>query len=78
MSEELVRKYQETIALLQFKMPGYTFTGDFVNSDDGKVAYRLSFFKGFDGVIKRKTFKYLQNSEKALWYFVKIAQNRFF
>ena len=49
MSEELVRKYQETITLLQFKMPGYTFTGDFVNSDDGKVAYRLSFFKGFDG-----------------------------
>ncbi len=81
MSEELIRKYQETITLLQFRMPGYTFYGDFVNSDDGKIAYRLSFFKEFDGNntnIKRKIFKYMENSDKALWYFVKIAQNRFF
>jgi hypothetical protein len=81
MNEELIRKYQETITLLQFRMPGYTFYGDFVNSYDGKIAYRLTFFKESDGNgadTKRKIFKYMENSEKALWYFVKIAQNRFF
>ena len=37
MNEELMKCYQETITLLQFRNPGYTFHGEFRNSDDGRL-----------------------------------------
>ena len=79
MGKELIRKYNETISLLQAKKPGYIFYGKFVDSEDGKVAYRLCSFKsGESEDTKYKTFKFLSSKNKALLYFIKVAQNGIF
>ena len=79
MNEELIRKYNETISLLQVRKPGYNFYGQFVESEDGKVAYRLCSFKiGEREDTKYKTFKFLSSRNKALLYFIKVAQNGIF
>ena len=79
MSEELIRKYHEAISLLQARSPGYNFYGQFIDSEDGKVAYRLCSFKiGESEDTKYKTFKFLSSKNKALLYFIKVAQNGIF
>lgn len=85
MDEELMKCYQETITLLQFRNPGYTFHGEFRGSEDGKTAFRLFYYKELDSngewsarTQGEKIYKYMPTAEKALWYFVKTSKNRVF
>lgn len=82
MDEELMRKYQDTISLLQFRKPNYSFHGQFINDFDGKTAFKLTYYKTFNGSEETsyytKVFKYMNTSEKALRFFIKAAQNRVF
>ncbi len=85
MNEELIRKYQETISLLQYRNPKNSYHGEFVSNSDGKSAFKLTFYKTFDDSspwsstsFGSKTFKYMNSNEEALKYFIKAAQNRVF
>ena len=82
MNEELMRKYQDTISLLQFRNPNYSFHGEFIKDFDGKIAFKLTYYKTFNDSeetsYSTKVFKYMDTSEKALRYFIKAAQNRVF
>ncbi len=86
MNEEILRKYQETISLLQFRNPKYSFHGEFVSGENGKIAFKLLYYKNFDSedgswaasTYNTKTFKYMNSSEDAIKYFIKVAQNRVF
>ena len=81
MNEELMKKYQDTITLLQYRLPGYSFYGEFVPSGE-TVSFKLLCYKFYDGNeqgdFKTKVFKPMKNNEQALWYFIKTAQNRVF
>lgn len=85
MNEDLIRQYQETISLLHYRKPNYSYHGEFVSDELGKTAFKLIYYKRDEGLpwvdaneIKTKIFKYTDNSENALRYFIKTAQNRVF
>ena len=83
MNEEVLKKYQDTITLLQYRLPGYSFHGEFINLDEGKVSFKLVYYKApgdneWVGGLKTKVFKPMKDNEQALWYFIKTAQNRVF
>ena len=81
MNEELIRKYQEIISLLQYRNPKCSFNGEFVMGDNGKIAFKLIYFNPNEenwGGYGSKTFKYMKTNEDALRYFIKSAQNRVF
>jgi hypothetical protein len=82
MNEELMKKYQDTITLLQYRLPGYSFNGEFVPLGE-TVSFKLVYYKflsenDWGEGLKTKTFKPMKNSEQALRYFIKTAQNRVF
>jgi len=76
MEEDIIRKYQETLALLQFRSPSTTFYGNFDIDDDGRYAFVLTVIK--KGSASKKKYKYMKNANEALRYFIRVSQNRFF
>ena len=75
--EEILKRYQETISLLYYRNPKFSYHGDFITNEDGKVAFRLKYYDIF-GLGYKKIFKYVDTKEKAVEYFIYMAQNRFF
>ena len=79
MDEELLRRYQEAITLLQFRHPGKSFSGDFSYGFDGKVALKLLMYNSHDfSDMKTIIFKYKESKGKAIMSFIKEVQNRVF
>ena len=79
MDRELLSKYQEAIGLLQYKNPGYTFSGSFYHTDSG-VGFELYIVRPynpdeFDWKSEKKLFKPMKNEEMAIKYFIKVSQN---
>lgn len=77
MNEELIKKYQETITLLQYRLPGYSFYGSFRGEDGGKYSFELTII-GKGGNFNKKVFKPMETEALALRYFINTAQNRVF
>ena len=86
MEEELIRKYQEAISLLQYRNPKYSYHGEFVSDWSGRSAFKLTYYTRLDSQdspwsatsFNSKTFKYMKTNEAALRYFIKMVQNRVF
>ena len=86
MDEELIRKYQEAISLLQYRNPKYSYHGEFVSDWSGRSAFKLTYYKRLDSTdspwsattFNTKIFKYMKSNEDALKYFIKSVQNRVF
>jgi len=77
--EEILKKYQETISLLYYRNPRFSYHGDFITNENGKIAFRLIYYDIIDsGYYKSEIFKYVDTKEKAVEYFIYMAQNRFF
>lgn len=83
MDEEIIKKYRDTITLLQYRLPDYSFHGEFVPLGE-TVSFKLVYYKSpsendwSSGGFKTKVFKPMKNNEQALLYFIKTAQNRVF
>lgn len=84
MDEELIKKYQEAISLLQYRKPNNRYHGEFTLNENNKTAFKLTYYTcSYDDLlpwsnVKTKTFKYFDSRENALKYFIKTAQNRDF
>jgi hypothetical protein len=86
MDEELIRKYQEAISLLQYRNPKYSYHGEFVSDFSGRSALKLTYYTRLESTdspwsattFNSKTFKYMKSNEEALKYFIKAVQNRVF
>lgn len=79
MDEDILKKYQETITLLQFRHPGYTFHGEFIHDSNGNVAFKLTYLNTLEMDGNRHIiFEYMDSPTKALKYFIYASQNRVF
>ena len=85
-SEDVMKKYRDTITLLQYREPGVSFHAEFVREFGNKVALKLTCLKNFNSdegnwagtSYSSKTFKYADTEDKAIMHFVKASQNRVF
>lgn len=81
-SEDVMIKYRDAIALLRYRTPDVQYFCEFVQNILGEYAIKLTYFKadgdGIDGEYKNKTFKYFNTHDKAVLDFVKSVQNRVF
>ena len=76
MNEDIIRRYQEAIALLRARMANNpTLAGNF-SDENGKTCFELSYFT-FDGEtkVKKKKFSPGNDAEEALENFIAVAQN---
>lgn len=85
-SEDVMRKYRDAIALLQYRKPGITYHAELIRDFDNKTALKLTCLKNFDSddgnwvrtSYSTKIFKYADTEDKAVMHFVKASQNRVF
>ena len=85
-SEDVMRKYRDAIALLQYRQPGITYHAELIRDFDNRSALKLTCLKNFnsdDGnwngtSYSTKTFKFADTEDKAIMHFVKVSQNRVF
>ncbi len=76
MNEDIIERYQQTMALIRGRNPEMTYIGDF-RQEDGKYAFKLTrISKG--GGIKFMTFDFKDNHTEALEDFIFRAQNLYF
>ena len=76
MNEDIIERYQQTMALIRGRNPEATYIGDFTQDVDGKYAFRLTCMN--DGKVKKMTFDYKDNHTDALEDFIFRAQNLYF
>lgn len=75
MNEDIIALYQEALGLLRFRNPNLTLSGTFDYNSDGSVCFELQCI-GEHGIKKHK-FKVMEDTTKALKYFIKTSQNLF-
>jgi len=73
MEEDIIRYYQEAIALLRLRNNGIEIYGDYDYDVNGKTAFVLKYAVG--DKMKQMKFKFMPNPTKALKYFIKCSQN---
>ena len=76
MNEDIIERYQQTMALIRGRNPEATYIGDFTQDVDGKYAFKLTCING--GKIKKMVFDYMDNHTDALEDFIFRAQNLYF
>ena len=76
MNEDIIERYQQTMALIRGRNPEATYMGDFAQDVDGKYAFRLTCING--GKINKMVFDYMDNHTDALEDFIFRAQNLYF
>ena len=85
-SEDVMRKYRDAIALLQYRKPEMSYHAELIRDFDNKVALKLTCLRHLDSDYGAwtgtsyftKTFKYADTEDKAVMHFVKVSQNRVF
>lgn len=85
-SEDVMRKYRDAIALLQYRKPGITYHAELIRDFDNKTALKLTCLKHFNSddnnwagtSYSTKIFKYADTEDRAIMNFVKSSQNRVF
>jgi hypothetical protein len=75
MEEDIIRLYQEALALLRLRSGSNLLMGDYYVDDNGFPCYTLTYFSEKEGKLKKKMFKHFETHEKALKYFIKCSQN---
>lgn len=74
MEEDIIRYYQEAIALLRLRNNGMEIYGEYDYGLDGnKKAFVLNYIVG--DKLKRMRFKPMSTATEALKYFIKCSQN---
>lgn len=73
MEEDIIRYYQEAIALLRLRNAGIDIYGEYAYDGNGKKAFVLKYVVG--DKMKQMKFKFMPNATKALKYFIKCSQN---
>ena len=74
MEEDIIRYYQEAIALLRLRNNGIEIYGEYdYDSDDKKTAFVLKYIVG--DKLRKMRFKPMSNATEALKYFIKCSQN---
>lgn len=76
MNEDIIERYQQTMALIRGRNPEATYMGDFTQDVDGKYAFRLTCING--GKVNKMTFDFKDNHTDALEDFIFCAQNLYF
>ena len=77
MNEDIIERYQQTMALIRGRNPEMTYVGDFTQDVDGKYAFKLTRVSK-DAYIKTMTFEFKDNHTEALEDFIFRAQNLYF
>ena len=76
MNEDIIERYQQTMALIRGRNPEMTYMGDFTQDVDGKYAFRLTCINS--GKVKKMVFEFKNNHTDALEDFIFNAQNLYF
>ena len=76
MNEDIIERYQQTMALIRGRNPEMTYVGDF-KQEDGKYAFKLTRIKE-TGDLKSMTFDFKDSHTEALEDFIFRAQNLYF
>ena len=76
MEEDIIRLYQEALALLRLRSGHDFLMGDYSVDNNGFPCYVLTYPAAEERCsLKRKAFKHFETHEKALRYFIKCSQN---
>ncbi len=75
MEEDIIRLYQEALALLRLRSGINLLMGDYYIDEKGFPCYTLTYPVEKEGKLKKKMFKHFETHEKALRYFIKCSQN---
>ncbi len=75
MEEDIIKLYQEAIALLRLRNNGIELFGDYELNDKKGVRFALKWLDTNRGLLCSEKFKFCKNHTEALRYFIKCSQN---